>query len=58
VGKFGPQVQRVSVTAVADTPEAIVVGLNRQFVNAGNPEHAKLTSELNVPPPAGAAEKV
>jgi hypothetical protein len=47
-----------SVTAVADAPDAIVAGLNTQFVNAGNPEHAKLTPELNVPPPAGAAENV
>ena len=64
VGKFGPQVQIVRVTSVVPAPVPIVAGLNPQLapapplVNVGKPEHAKLTAELNVPPPTGAAANV
>jgi hypothetical protein len=58
VGKFGPQVEIVSVTVVAPAPAAIVAGLNAQPVNTGWPEHPKLTVELKAAPAAGAAENV
>ena len=56
--KLGPLVAMVSVTAVVPVPAAIVAGLNAQLVSAGRFEHAKLTVELNDPPPAGNAENV
>jgi hypothetical protein len=55
---FGPAVKIVNVTAVVPAPAAIVVGLNPQLANAGNPEHAKLTAELNAVPPTATAENV
>jgi hypothetical protein len=65
VPKFGPVVEIVTVTGVAPVvPAAIDAGLNSQLapgppvINGGNPEHAKLTAELNDAPPAGAAENV
>lgn len=58
VPKFGPVVTIVSVTAVVPAPTAIDVGLNPQLVNGGGFVQAKLTAELKVPPPTGAAEKV
>jgi hypothetical protein len=55
---FGPVVEIVTVTAVVPAPAAIVAGLKAQLLNAGKPEHPKLTAELNVPPPIGTAENV
>lgn len=48
---FGPVVVTVSVTVVVPAAAASEGGLNPQFVSAGEPEHAKLTAALNVPPP-------
>jgi hypothetical protein len=48
----------VTGTGVGSVPAAIDAGLNTQFVNAGKLLHAKLTLELNVVPPTGAAENV
>jgi len=56
VPKFGPVVAIVNVTAVVPAPAAIVAGLKAQLLNAGNPEHAKLTVELNAASPTGTAE--
>jgi hypothetical protein len=64
VGKFGPQVQIVRVTGVVTDPAEIVAGLNTHpappglLVNGGKPVHVKLTDELKVPAPTGAAENV
>jgi hypothetical protein len=55
---LGPQVEIVSVTAVVPAPVAIVAGLKLQFVSAGWFEHVKLTAELKVASPTGAAENV
>jgi hypothetical protein len=55
---FGPVVVIVSATAVVLAPAAIDAGLNTQLVNAGKLLQAKLTLELNVAPPTGAAEDV
>ena len=58
VFEFGPVVVIVSVTAVMPAPAAIEAGLNPQLVNvnAGGTAHAKLTPDVNVAPPTGAAE--
>lgn len=55
---FGPVVVIDSVTGVVTAPAASEAGLNTQFVNAGWLLHAKLTAELNVPLPTGAAENI
>jgi hypothetical protein len=49
---------RVTGTGVGSVAAAIDAGLNTQFVNACKLLHAKLTLELNVAPPTGAAENV
>ena len=56
--KFGPVVEIVSVTAVVPAPTAIDDGLNSHPVNSGRFSQAKLTAELNLTPPTGAAENV
>jgi hypothetical protein len=55
---FGPVVVIVSVTGVVTAPAASEAGLNTQFVNAGWLLHAKLTAELKVALPTGAAENL
>jgi hypothetical protein len=56
VGKFGPQVEILSVTAVVPAPVAIDDGLNKQLVNAGRFAQPKFTAEANELAPTGAAE--
>jgi len=62
--RFGPMVEIVSVTAVVPAPAAIDAGVKPQLapggpvINGGRPAHEKLTDELNVAAPTGAAENV
>ena len=56
VGKEQTDLRIRLLTAVVPAPAAIVAGLKAQLLNAGNPEHAKLTVELNAAPPTGTAE--